>query len=176
MANTSTRIIRGDSSWADKYGEFCQPIYQNSYAAPELGIPAELFSKEEFEDESTKVYFDNFFKNNKTWLALDENDNLVGGIGASDTDPVHLSGFYVAINEQGKGIGRRLFNKVLEFAAGREIELDVMRHRKQAIAMYEHLGFEIDKTAPPVVYGWPYPTEAGRQNGSGVIMRRKAEK
>lgn len=169
------KIIEGDVSWADKYCDFCQPIYQNAYAAPEQGIPAELFSKEEFEDESTKVYFDAFFENNATWLALDDEGNLLGGIGASDTDLVHLAGFYVAVDQQGKGIGRQLFDKVLEFANGREIELDVMRHRKQAIAMYEHLGFEIDKTAPPRIYGWQYPTEEGRQNGSGVIMRRKAK-
>ncbi|HRF28753.1 MAG TPA: GNAT family N-acetyltransferase [Candidatus Saccharibacteria bacterium] len=170
------KIIKGDVSWTDTYAEFCQPIYQDAYAAPGLGIPAELFSKEEFEDESTMVYFRNFFENNTTWLALDDDGTLLGGIGASDTDPVHLSGFYVAVDKQGKGIGRELFNKVLEFAAGREIELDVMRHRTQAIEMYEHLGFEIDKTAPPRIYGWQYPSEEGRLNGSGVIMRRKAEK
>lgn len=168
------KIIEGDISWADKYCDLCQPIYENAYAAPELGIPAELFSKKEFDDPTTKQYFYAFFTKNKTWLALDENDEILGGIGASDTEPVHLGGFYVAVDQQGRGIGRQLFDKVLEFAEGREIELDVMRHRTQAVEMYKHLGFEVDEAAGPVVYGWQYPDDRGRQNGSGVVMRRKA--
>ncbi len=169
------RTINANVAWADKYRLFCQPVYQAAYSAPKLGIPPELFSAAEFDDESTKQYFYDMFAHNHVWLMIDEADVIIGGIAASDTDPVHLSGFYVDTSQQGKGIGRKLFDEVVKFAGSRDIVLDVMKHRRASIELYEHLGFEIDLTAPERLYNWPYPTEVGRQNGAGITMRRSAE-
>lgn len=166
-------IIQADGAWAERYRLFCQPIYEVAYSAPELGIPAELFSEAEFDDKSTREYFRKMFTHDHVWLMLDAHDAILGGVAASDTDPVHMSGFYVANTRQGQGIGRKLFDKVVEFAGPRDIVLDVMRHRTPSIEVYRHLGFEVDESVPPVYYGWPYPSDVGRQNGAGVTMRRK---
>lgn len=166
-------IIKADPTWAQKYCDFCQPIYQKAYAAPELGIPAELFSVEAFNHPSTRAYFDKVFTEETVWLALD-GDDILGGIAVSSTDPVHLSAFYVRNDMHGKGIGKQLFVKAVEFAGGRDIILDVMQHRHESIALYKHWGFVVDTLVPLRFYNWAYPTPQGRKNGAGVTMRRKA--
>ncbi len=168
-------IIEGRTEWAEKYHQFCQPIYVHAYTAPELDIPAEAFSAEAFKNNGADGYFADMFTNDKTWLALDDNNEIIGGIAASDTDPVHMSGFYVAVDKQGRGVGSQLFKKVLEFAAERDIELDVMKHATKSIDMYKHLGFKVKEGAQPVYYHWAYSSERGRENGAGVTMIRKGK-
>lgn len=172
--SSKVEIVVEGLEWADAYCDFCQPIYEKAYAAPERGIPKELFSKTEFDDISTRDYFRRLFRDDLVWLAL-ENGKIIGGVAASLTDPVHMSAFYVDNNRQGGGVGSQLFAKVLAFAEERDIILDVMRHRTQSIDIYKHWGFVVDETKPPIYYGWPYPTPEGRENGAGVTMIRKHE-
>lgn len=86
-------------------------------------------------------------------------------------DYIELHSFYTAI--QGKGLGRKLFGFVEEFAGDLPIRLDVIQYMDKTIDMYKRWGFVIDETCgkPWFLLGRDWHTEA-REAYRGIYMVR----
>lgn len=151
-------IVEGSLDWADRYREFARKNYLTAYCKPELGVTEDLFSKEIFSSARIIKYFRdicNKTDDNKTWLAIDDNQQLVGVVGAHrDEDLCELKAFYVDSELQGRGIGRALYDKVAQFAGGMAMQLDVVNFMDKTISMYEHWGFTIDTSREAFEYPW----------------------
>ncbi len=152
------KIIEADERYADSYRVFCQKAYQQAYPRPELGITEDLFSKEVFDSEFVRNYFDGLFDIddlNKIWLAVNEKGEILGGIGAKKNDDhVEMKAFYVAIELKGRGIGGKLYEKVLNFAGDMPIWAWVYEYLDETINMYRHWGFELDKSKGKLEFDW----------------------
>lgn len=162
MNDLNYRIVEADKSWMDRYRGFCQKAYEQAYPRPEHGITKELFSKEIFDSSYVREYFEKMFSPpNKVWLALNKEDQIAGGIAASEyPDYIEMKGFYVDPELKGKGIGRALYDKALDFADGKSIQAWVYEYLDETINMYEHWGFKIDKTKGKLAFNWdPWPKD-----------------
>ena len=130
-------IIEGSLEWADRYREFTRQNYLSAYCDPKKGITADLFSEEVFDSARIIKYFRDVCENrddNKTWLAIDEHQQLLGVIGAHKyEDFCELKAFYVKPELQGQGIGRALYEKVLQYAGGMAMQLDVVNFMDKTI-------------------------------------------
>lgn len=169
------QLIEAGAEWADRYREFCQKIYQATYAREDLGILPELFSKESFSTPSTVGYFKDLFSGDgKQWLLVDDGKNIIGGIVATKkSDYCEMKGLYIDPAYQGKGYGRQLFLKATEFAGELPIRIEVVQYMQKTIDLYKRWGFEIDEAVEPIRYeidGWP--TEA-LDEYRGIVMVRK---
>lgn len=151
-------IIEGSLEWADRYREFARKSYISAYTKPELGLTEDLFSEEVFDSARIIKYFRDLTENtedNKTWLAIDDESDLLGVVGAHrHKDFCELKAFYVKEGLQGQGIGRALYEKVLQFAGGMAMQLDVVNFMDQTISMYERWGFTVDTSREAFEYPW----------------------
>lgn len=158
MKNIQYTIIEGSLDWADRYREFARQNYITAYCNPELGITEDLFSKEVFDSARMIKYFRDLCDNkddNKTWLAVDTDQNILGAVGVHKyKDFCEMKAFYVASELQGQGIGRALYEKVLRFAGGMAMQLDVVNFMDKTISMYERWGFTVDTSRPAFEYPW----------------------
>lgn len=158
MQNPRHSIIEGSLDWADGYREFARESYLSAYCNPELGLTADLFSEEVFDSARIIKYFRDICENNddnRTWLAVDNDSDLLGVIGAHrHEDFCELKAFYVKEEFQGQGIGRALYENVLQFAGGMAMQLDVVNFMGKTISMYERWGFTIDTSREAFEYPW----------------------
>ena len=61
-----------------------------------------------------------------------------------------IGAIYVLSEAQGKGVGRKLIDKAVEFLGrDRPITLEVASYNENAIAFYKHLGFEENGNLEP---------------------------
>lgn len=161
-------IIVATPKWKDRYREFCQKAYQDAYVNTERGITKELFSKEIFDSKFVKDYFDLLFEdvqNKKTWLALDLENNILGGIHAEKhKDFAELKGFYVDSKLKGQGIGKKLYQKAMEFTDRQTVRAWVYEYMEPTIKMYENWGFKLDKSKGKMDFNWdPWPRKVDMQ-------------
>ncbi|HEY2003545.1 MAG TPA: GNAT family N-acetyltransferase [Candidatus Saccharimonadia bacterium] len=159
------KIVEADKHWADEYRMFCQKAYQAAYPRPERGVTKDLFSEAIFNSPRIKTYFNELLspsESNKFWLALDDNNHILGGAGATNkVDHIEMQAFYVSENHQGQGIGRALYEKVKRFAGKLPIEIEVIEYMEETIKTYEHWGFRIDPSRAKVTYPWTeWPDDA----------------
>lgn len=159
------------------YTDLLQSVYEEAYSNPELGLTRECFSKEVFATDETQEYLKSSIVNNekqKAYIAF-IGPRLVGSITVSDKgDVFEMKGFYVVNDRQGKGIGRTLWAKALEFAQGKDLVLDLYAHNTKAIDMYKSWGFELDTSRGKNGYfyrHWPEWPEG--LHAKCVYMRRK---
>ena len=133
------------------YSDMLQRTYQEAYAHEKIGLTKDCFSKKVF--SSTRIQ--NYFKGNltvsdkrKTWLFF-LGTKLIGSITITDKGKEYeLTGFYVAPEHQGQGIGKKLWKKALSFARNKDIILDLFAHNPKTlktIEMYKRWGFKVDK-------------------------------
>lgn len=161
----------------DEFRRFCQVSSEVAYTRPEFGITPEMLSAEVFDRPDMVAWYAGMCaatQVNKAWIAEDDAGRTIGTIGAEHrTDYVELHSFYVAAKLQGQGLGRKLFNQVVEFAGELPIRLDVIQYMDKTIEMYKRWGFEIDETAgkPWFLLGHDWPEEA-RQAYQGIYMVR----
>lgn len=84
--------------------------------------------------------------NGKQFLSIDEN-GPVGAITAQDRgEYIYLHSFFVSPSERGKGIGKRLFLRVLKKYTGRVVRLGVLQDNPLAIRLYKYTGFKVIST------------------------------
>lgn len=171
-------IIEGSPDWADTCREFCRQAYKAAYVRSELGITEELFTEDIFASPRVVQYYKDlcqFKVDHKTWLAVDDERNLIGMVVAQLADDYcEMRAFYVRSDLKGHGIGHDLYQKVLEFAAGKQIQVDVIEYMQETIDMYKHWGFEIEEQKGKLVYPiieWP---EAARQAYQAIYMIKPA--
>lgn len=121
-----------------------QQVFSATYVDEEHGIPAELFSMENFKIPPMQAHFKETMRNsadNAGWVAELEG-KIIGSISVTyhpGYDEVH--GFYVDVSQQGKGIGTQLWDEMLTFRRSRKISVDVFEHAHKTIAMYKQWGF-----------------------------------
>lgn len=162
---------------ADEFRRFCQTNSEEAYARPEFGITPDMLSAEVFARPDMVAWYAKMCGAtaiNKAWVAEDETGETIGTIGAEHrTDYIELHSFYVAKQQQGKGLGRMLFNQVVEFAGELPIRLDVIQYMDKTIKMYKRWGFEVDEAAgkPWFLLGHDWPEEA-QQAYQGIYMVR----
>lgn len=158
MPHPSYAIIEGSPERADRYREFTRQSYIDSYARPEMGLTEDLFSQEVFSSARIVKYFRDLCENsddNKSWLAIDSGQQLVGVIAAHKyKEFCEMKAFYVDKEHQGQGIGRALYEKVLRFAGGMAMQLDVVNFMDKTISMYEKWGFKVDTSREAFEYPW----------------------
>ena len=165
---------------ADEFRRFCQISSESAYTRPEFGITSDMLSAEVFNRPDMVSWYDAMCaatQTNKAWIAQDETDQTIGTIGAEHrTDYIELHSFYVATKFQGLGLGRKLFDQVVEFAGDLPIRLDVIQYMDDTIDLYKRWGFVIDEAAgkPWFLLGHDWPEEA-QQAYQGIYMIRSTD-
>ena len=134
----------------EQYTDLLQQTYQHAYTKENIGLTADCFSKEIFNNPATQKYLkSNLINtlNQKTWLIFDS-DKLIGSITCflKDAKEAELKGFYVRQKYQGQGIGQRLYKKALEFVGNRDLLLDIYSHNTKTIELYKKWGWKLDKS------------------------------
>lgn len=131
------------------YTSLLQRTYEKFYVNEELGIAKEHFSKEIFDHQDTQDYLMSNLQNNENqqaWIAF-IGSGMVGSITVKKEHEVYeVNGFYVAPEHQGQGIGKKLWQKALDFTDGSDILIDLYAHNTKSIEMYSKWGFKVDKT------------------------------
>lgn len=100
-------------------------------------------------DESTDKLYESFQNNGSAYFVAEENGEILGGVGiyptnGLDSDTVELVKMYVSSTSRGRGIGKLLMLKCIEFAVSlgyKKIYLETMPELSSAVAAYEKLGF-----------------------------------
>ncbi|MCC9065142.1 GNAT family N-acetyltransferase [Flavobacterium piscisymbiosum] len=101
-------------------------------------------------DESTDRLFESFQLKNSAYFVAEENGEILGGAGIYPTeglpeDTVELVKMYMSASSRGKGIGKMLMLKCIEFAKSsnfKNIYLETMPELYAAVSAYEKLGFK----------------------------------
>ena len=133
-----------------KYTDLLQKTYQEAYANDSIGLTADCFSKEIFQNDDTQKYLKSHLIDSdtqKTWLAFD-GEKLIGAatcIIKNDTE-AEFTGFYVDSDNQGQGVGKQLYKLVQEFARKRDLILDIYAHNTKTIEMYKNWGWKLDES------------------------------
>lgn len=152
------------------YTAIMQKTYESTYVDDSIGLAKECFSKDVFNSLGTQKYLKSKLmsdNNKKTWVAVSGN-KIVGAITVENKNEFcELSGFYVSPTQQGKGIGKKLFAKVLYFAVDKDIELDIYIHNSKTINLYKSWGFMEDISRPHFYRKWP-----GGLSVESMYMRR----
>ncbi len=140
------------------YTDLLQRTYEASYVNEKLGLTKDCFSKEVFATKNSQDYLKgNLVVNDKqkTWLAF-LGSKLIGSVTIEDQGKeCELRGFYVAVEHQGTGIGRKLWKKALAFAAGKNVGLNLYAHNQKSIEMYKKWEFQIDREKGEFYRHWP---------------------
>ena len=174
---SSVDIAEVSPEQADDFRHFCQLEEQTAYTRPDLGITADLFSREIFDlPEAVATYagYTAVTENTRAWMALDAGGEIVGTVGAKrQKDYCEQNSLYVAPELKGHGIGRALFNHVLEFAGLLPIRVDLVDYMEETRAIYEHWGFVADPSAgKPGCIWWKYWPEEAQKNFQMTYMFR----
>jgi ribosomal protein S18 acetylase RimI-like enzyme len=140
------------------YTKMHQKVYQAVLVNEAIGLTKECLSEKVFNSIRIQKYLtSNLVVNSKQkcWLAFDGKE-LVGSITIIEREKDYeLRGFYVAINYQGKGIGKKLWKLALDFAKNKDIVLDIYAHNTKSIEMYKKWGLKIDKEKGEFYRHWP---------------------
>jgi ribosomal protein S18 acetylase RimI-like enzyme len=142
----------------EQYTHLLQRTYEYSYTNKAIGLTPECFSPKIFASKRNQEYLRSNLAitvHQKTWVAFD-NSKLIGSITIEDKgEECEMKGFYVLPEYQGKGLGKQLFSRVLEFVQDKDIVLDTHAHNVKSIKMYERWGFKIDQAKGTFYRHWP---------------------
>lgn len=123
-----------------------------------LDIPGTVYFDPELDHIST--YYNAEPEKRVYLIALDENDRIVGGIGAAEfkglPDCAELQKLYLDDSMKGKGYSGELMKMIEDWArkAGyRQLYLETHTNLQVAIKLYEKLGFRRIEKPEAVVHG-----------------------
>lgn len=103
-----------------------------------------------FFDDTTDHLYEMFQKPGSIYFVAELNNEVLGGAGIYPTeglpeDTCELVKMYLRSETRGKGLGRLLIDKCLEFAKGfgyKQVYIETMPELKKAVSVYEKFGFE----------------------------------
>ena len=175
--NMEVSIRPAKKSDIKEYTKLLQKTYQIAYANEKIGLTKSCFSKKIFSTADTQKYLKSSLITNskqKAWLAF-IGPKLVGAITITDKGKDYeLRGFYVAYKYQGRGIGKQLWNRALNFGKGKDIVCDLYAHNKKTIKLYKRWGFIIDKKKGTFYRHWPEWPDGLK--AKCIYMRLRAKK
>ncbi|OQP65098.1 GNAT family N-acetyltransferase [Niastella populi] len=101
-------------------------------------------------DATTDALYELFRKAGSIYYVAEENGVLLGGAGIYPSpglpaDTCELVKMYLSPNARGKGIGKLLIEKALEFATAtgyRNVYIETMPELRKAMSVYEKFGFK----------------------------------
>jgi PhnO protein len=112
-------------------------------------LKSEALNKETFK----KIFLENSAKPHYLYLIAEANAKPIGFLSFHTQNLLHHCGsvgeiqeFYVIENHRGKGIGRKLVEKVKDYAEEHQltmIEVATNKKRSDNIVIYENLGFKL---------------------------------
>ena len=109
------------------------------------------FEAPDYSKEGIKSFFDTAINNDDFMNSLDIfgafDSNVLIGIIATRNEGKHIALFFVDGNYHRKGIGRNLFNTILECSASKEITVNSSPYAKN---IYHRLGFQATDTEQTV--------------------------
>ncbi len=127
-----------------EYGELVA-VWESSVKATHHFLSEEDF---EFYKELVPTFFDQVV----LYGVKNESGQITGFIG---TNEANLEMLFVAANQRGKGIGKKLL--LYAFENLKVTQVDVNAQNEQAVKFYEHFGFETKSTSELDGFGKPYP-------------------
>lgn len=132
------------------YSDLLQKAYKAAYTDESIGLTKDCFSKKIFASPDIQKYLkSHLIINNrqKTWFAF-INSQMIGAITciSKSKKEVELTGFYVALKYQDRGIGKKLYRLVVDFANRKDLVLDIYAHNTKTIEMYKRWGWKLDST------------------------------
>lgn len=173
--NVELRLARPDD--VIQYTAMMQATYTASYVNESIGLTPDQFSEQVFASDDTQRYIRSKLiqtSTHTTWVAVAD-ARLIGAVTVEDKDDeCEMSGFYVLSAYQRRGIGKQLWQKVLEVAGDRAITLDTYVHNVNTIPIYEHWGFREDTSRPHFYRHWPEWPEG--LEAECLYMRREPNK
>ena len=103
-----------------------------------------------FFDDTTDHLFEMFQKPGSMYFVAEENGQLLGGGGIYPSEGLpqqtcELVKMYLRPEARGKGLGKLLIEKSLEFAAGfgyLQVYIETMPELRKAVSIYEKFGFD----------------------------------
>lgn len=148
-----------------KYTNLIQITSASAYVNKSLGLTKKFFSKKISNSKYSQNYLKSCLvntKRQKTWLAFADNE-IVGSITCTllNKKEAELTGFYVSPKYQGRGIGKKLYQKAIDFAGKMDLILDTYAHNIKTISMYKKWGWKLDASRGKKGYffrhwpGWP---------------------
>jgi GNAT superfamily N-acetyltransferase len=169
-------IVQATPDWGDPFRRFLTTAKRFAYFRPDLGIPFTMLSPAAIDSDELLAFLDGGDEPaalSRGWVAATTRRRQVLGAVAARLDErtsrCYLHSFYVAPELKGRGLGKELFERVVQFADGCPIHLDVVEYLVDTIAVYRRWGFRVDDGTGEVVYAWRGWPDAYR-NFKGVAM------
>lgn len=131
-----------------EYINLLQTTYEFSYTNPKIGLTKNCFSPEIFNTQKAQKNFKTSLVNSsiqKTWLAF-SGIKLIGSATCKiiDQNNANFLGFYVHSKFQNQGIGKKLYQKALQFSKNRDLLLDTHLKNSKTLKIYKKWGWQID--------------------------------
>ena len=131
-----------------EYTNLLQITYEFSYTNPKIGLTKKCFSTDVFNTINTQDYLKTKLINSptqKTWLVFADKQ-LIGSATCKtiDKNQAEFSGFYVLPDFQHQGLGKTLYQKVLNFSGKLDLLLGNYTHNTKTIKIYQKWGWQID--------------------------------
>lgn len=103
-----------------------------------------------FFDDTTDHLYEMFQQPGSTYFVAEENGQVLGGAGIYPSEGLpaqtcELVKMYLRPEARGKGLGKLLINRCLEFAKGYgylQVYIETMPELRKAVSIYEKFGFE----------------------------------
>ena len=149
-------IVSGQNLDGDKIGHVTDGIeditlvpFNDSYKQRVFDFTDKCFEElgKKFEPSGRHSFYNDITNNFVVFYCLLDQDKLIGTVGLKKTDEktVELKAMYLDQSYRGKGLGRKLMNKVIDEAKRlgyKSIVLDSMSQYKSALKLYEKTGFK----------------------------------
>ena len=139
------KMVQADG---DESGFMLVP-YNESYKQKVFDFTDKCFEElgKKFEPDGRHDFYNNIGDNFVVFYCLFDQDKLIGTVALKkiDENTVELKAMYLDRSYRGKGLGRRLMDKIVDEAKRlgyKSIVLDSMSQYKDALRLYERTGFK----------------------------------